>query len=55
MKIRQLQAEAVRSTRRVEKISGLSEAQLGKIAAAHPEVDPEQCAIHFNYPADSVE
>lgn len=55
MKLRQLQADAVRSTRRVEKVAGLSETQLAKITAAGPDVDPEQCAIHFYYPADSVE
>lgn len=55
MKIHQLQADAVRSAQRTEKVTGLTENQLETITAAGPEVDPERCAIHFYYPADSVE
>lgn len=59
MDIKKLRKEAVRKTTRIGDIVHLSDDELRKVVGGGgleggADVDPETCAIHFYYPADSL-
>ena len=59
MDIKKLSKEAVRKTTKLERIVTLSDDQLRQVVGGGGlegggDVDPETCAIHFYYPADSL-
>lgn len=59
MKIKKLSKDAVRTTRTLDDLVHLSDDELRHVVAAGdlgggPGVDPEICAIHFYYPADTL-
>jgi len=59
MKIKKLRKEAVRKTTKLEGVVHLSDDAMRKVVGGAGlegggDVDPETCAIHFYYPADSL-
>ncbi|MEM1181240.1 MAG: hypothetical protein AAGM22_23060 [Acidobacteriota bacterium] len=59
MQIKKLAPKAVRKARKLEDFVHLSDDELRRVTAGGgldggPDVDPETCAIHFYYPADSL-
>ena len=59
MKIKKLRKEAVRKTRKIGDLVHLSDDELRRVTGGGgieggPDVDPETCAIHFYYPADTL-
>lgn len=55
MKIQKLRVDAVRSAQHTNRVTRLTENQLGSVLAAEGCPDPHLCAIHDYYFSDTVE